>query len=42
MQQDITWEAAQPIGRCAYNNWSWFIPVIDQSKIPATTTWAGP
>ena len=35
MQKDITGEAAQPIGRCGYNHWSWFIPKIDQSKTPS-------
>ena len=35
MQENITREAAQPIERSGYNNWSWFIPKIDQWKIPA-------
>ena len=42
MQKDITEEAAQPIERCGYIYWSWFIPKIGQSNSPAGNTWIGP
>ena len=42
MQNDITGEAAQPIERCSYNQWHWFVPELHQMKIPARKTWMKP